>query len=216
MDNTFIFVMIFLLLMAMYNKIRTDMSRQERRSSEILTREGLDFVYVDYGLVLPEGLSIEEIYDAIARAKAYQKQEHFHVTAYIKEKVFSIDGKREISGDSNRRAANKHDIRVSLSKINAMASFPSEDPQRFNVGSAAQQLWAVTFEEALHAARRSAGVDDFANYFTVPVNWTNEDLRKYRDQPEEQAIDHALNNGILREKFGPTAVSINKRVLHYK
>ncbi len=43
---------------------------------------------------------------------------------------------------------------------------------------------------------------------------TDEDIRRYFQQPEKQAVADALNSGIIQQRFGQSARYVEGRVIH--
>lgn len=166
-------------------------------------------VRVEEGQRLPEGLTAEDLQDAVRKAQSYVGH-HYPVTVSVQEKVTTNDG-REVFGLVGGNP-NNVELLISLAKANLAPAHADKWPHH-RIGSGGEQLWATTFEEAFHAARMLSGEFD-PEYYCPPADPNEEQLRRYFDQPEEAMVGDALNGGILKAKFGSAAMVHGKVVLH--
>ena len=153
-------------------------------------------VFVEDEVSLPEGMTIEDIRDAVSSAQGYLGV-NFPIIVCVRKKISS---ERELSGQAvslfgefSHVDISPRDEKIEVHRIEGVLYTP---------GSAKEDLYATAFEETFHAARMILGEFDFASYYRCPAESTAEDVQKYLEQREEKLVEDALNGGILEEKFG--------------
>lgn len=165
-----------------------------------------DLIWIDPGVELPTGMTSEDIKDALNRARDIEKQSVSFVV-FVRD---CLEYKGVPLAGVTHGSSGIIELSVSAARINAVipCNLPGYLP-----GSAAEQLWAVTFEEALHSLRQAAGKDQ--DTYSVPsANPTAEDIERYLSQESEAVVDRTLNSGVLEAKFGKGTIFLGKRVLH--
>lgn len=164
-----------------------------------------DAIYLDNGVLLPDGMTIADLQDAMDQARKFVGQ-HISLVAFVRARL-ERDGVM-LGGHS---LGDGRMIELSVASTRLSATFPSDLPG-FEPAPARHQLWATAFEEAMHSARKAAGKDQ-EPYFAVPPNPTEDDIQRYLSQETEKVVDDALNGGILRARVGGFATYYRKRVL---
>ena len=177
----------------------------EKFKDTSLDRSLPDAIYLDNGVILPEGMTIADLQDAFDQARKFVGQ-HISLVAFVRDRL-ERDGVM-LGGHS---LANGRMIELSVLSARLSATFPADLPG-FEPAPAHHQLWATAFEEAMHTARKAVGKDQ-GPYFAVPANATEDDIQKYLTQETEKVVDDALNGGILRARVGGFATYYRKRVL---
>ncbi|MDP3988007.1 MAG: hypothetical protein Q8P80_02580 [Candidatus Levybacteria bacterium] len=170
--------------------------------------KAVDTVTLEDGLTLPEGVTIDDVQDAINRAKLYEGQD-FSVQAYITNKII-FDGVEY--GGIHVTYDGVHYIGISINHATESSHLTDRNlPKGYKAGSLREQIWSAAFEETLHAARTVSCKQD-PNYF-IPKSNSAEEFQRYYEQKEEQLVNVALSY-VLKEKFGPSACEYHKAVIH--
>ncbi|MBI2034795.1 MAG: hypothetical protein HYT11_03640 [Candidatus Levybacteria bacterium] len=184
---------------------------------ELLSRnqghdENINIRFVD-DVLLPEGMLISDIQDAVRRAQQYTGFEYAQ-DVYMYNIVYSKG--RRVGGLAARIYPKKSEffVKILLSISEAKLQAEKKTESGFCPGNAGEQLWAIAFEEAIHAARMVQGKFDHHGYYKLPKSASHVEYEKYLSQPEEQYVEDALNSGILKAKFGENVIYHKKRVLH--
>jgi hypothetical protein len=166
-----------------------------------------DVIYIQQGVSLPSGISIDALKEALTLAKKVENQESFGLRVFV---VDILDKKRpSLCGYFMGRT----DIGISVRGVIESSKYEGPVPW-YDTAPADQQFWSTAFEEALHAARRATG-KDIDPYYRPSPNHSLVEFHKYNSQPIEAVVNETLNSGILKMKFGPTALYLWKRVVHY-
>lgn len=167
---------------------------------------GQDRIVMLPGAVLPPGLSLDDIKDAILQAKIY---EDFYTPLRVRlqKEVIISDGVM-CSGFYSWITG---EIFVSTDAALIAERLPCR-LDSFTHSPAADQLWATVFEEALHAVRRMNGKDG-GYYYRLPANFTEDEFQRYLNQEIEAVVDEALNSGILQKRVGVLARRYRKKVI---